>query len=245
MQLEGSTQEFPLSDLITMMSQSSATGVLEIRIPEHVGRIFCHDGQVYHAETSDQTGFEAFRTMLQADDAPFRFIFGVRHGDATLWPDTLSLISYVRQQEQLHRHMCHHIPTLECVLRLRPSSGSEAVQLSATIWPALALIDGQRSVAEIADLLGHEPFEVGTLLGQLVARGLATVKAPQTATTSSEQPAGDAPPDETAWADAHTAPAGPATSIGFFERLLTGRPAEHPATNLPRRRRRLPHLIFS
>jgi hypothetical protein len=244
--LEGSIQQFPLSELIALMSESSVTGVLEIGAPDCAGRIFCHTGNVYHAEAGNQTGFDAIRQMIQADEAPFRFVSGARHDDETLWPNSLSLIGNVRRQEFLHRRMRRHIPSLEWVPALRAAHGDEEVRLSARLWPALALIDGQRSVAEIAALLGHEPLEIGTLLGQLVARGLAAIKPPRTADLrSSEHPACDAVPSLIHPADECIAPAVPALSTGFFERLLTGRPAEQPAAKLPRRRMRLPHLIFS
>jgi hypothetical protein len=246
MQLEGSTRQFPLSELIALMSESAVTGMLEIGAPDRAGRIFCHTGQVYHAEAGDQSGFDAIRAMIQADEAPFRFVSGARHNAETLWPDSLSLIGYLRRQELLQRRMRRHIPTLEWIPALRASGGGEDVRLSATLWPALALIDGQRSVAEIAALLGHEPFEVAALLGQLVARGLAAIKPPQTATLpSSEQPACIATPGLTDPTGERAASAVPTSSMGFFERLLTGRPAEQPAAQLPRRRVRLPHLIVS
>jgi Domain of unknown function (DUF4388) len=245
MQLEGNTRQFPLSELIALMGESSVTGVLEIGAPDRAGRIFCRTGQIYHAEAGDQTGFDAIRQMIQTDGAPFRFTLGACHSDETLWPDSLSLIGHLRRQELLQRRMQRHIPSLEWIPALR-ASGDEEVRLSATLWPALALIDGQRSVAEIAALLGYEPFEVGTLLGQLVARGLAAIKPPQTAAApNSEQPACDAASSVIAPASEHIAPAIPAASIGFFERLLTSRPAEQPTAKLPRRRVRLPHLIFS
>jgi hypothetical protein len=244
MQHEGSTREFPLSDLMALISESAVTGVLEIDVPGPIGRVFCQAGQIYHAEAGGQTGFDAFLQLVQADDAPFRFIAGAHHGDKTLWADTLTLIGHVRRQELLCRRMRRYIPTLQSVPALHAANGDAEVRLSAALWPALALVDGQRNVAAIAAELGYEPFEVGMLLGQLVGRGLAAIKPPQSADDSdAEQPSYDAKSGTTSSKDTATAPA--ASSMGFFERLLTGRPEPQPAEKLPRRRTRLPNLIFS
>ena len=244
MQLEGRTRQFPLSELLVLISESSVTGVLEIDAPGAIGRIFCHAGQIYHAEAGDQAGFDVFRQLIQADDASFRFLVGARHGNETLWVDTLSLIGHVRRQELLYRRMRRHIPTLESVPTLRASTGDAEVRLSATLWPALAVVDGQRSVAAIAAELGYEPFEVGTLLGQLVARGLAIIRPQPAAQPGAEQPMYDTAFDMATTSD-YSAAAERASSIGFFERLLTSRVEEQPATEPLRRRVRRPYLIIS
>jgi hypothetical protein len=228
-----------------MISDSSVTGMLEVEGPGAVGRIFCRAGQIYHAEAGDETGFHAFHQLIQADDAPFRFLIGAHHSDETLWVDTLSLIGHVRRQELLCRRMRRHIPMLESIPVLRAPNGDAEVCLSATLWPALALVDGQRSVAAIAAELGYEPFEVGMLLGQLVARGLATIKPQPAGQISAEELANDTTPGMIEpIAEGAVSPA-PTSSSGFFERLLTGRPEEQPAAKLSRLRVRLPNLIFS
>jgi hypothetical protein len=245
MQLEGSTQQYPLSELIALLSESSVTGVLEIGAPNAIGRIYCRAGQVYHAEAGDAFGFDAFHRLIQADEAPFHIILGSHHCDDTLWPDTPSLIGHVQRQELLYRRMRRHIPALEWVPVLRAANGNAEVRLNATLWPALALIDGQRSVAAIAAELGYEPFEVGMLLGQLVARGLAAIEPPQPAVQlSPEHSAFDAALGLTDPISEATASAAPHTWSGFFERLLTGR-EDQPAGKLPRRRIWLQNLIFS
>jgi hypothetical protein len=242
MQLEGSTRQFPLSKLIALISENCATGVLEIDLLGTIGRIFCCAGQIYHAEVGDTTAFDALRQLIQTDDAAFRFVMGARHCDETLRADMLSLIGHVRRQEQLYRRMRQYIPTLESIPALRAPNGDAEVRLSATLWPALALVDGQRNVAAIAAELGHEPFEVGMLLGQLVARGLAAIK-PQPAAQPKAEPADQADPGATSGELAASAVG--SSPIGFFERLLTSRSDEQPTAKPARRRLRLPNLIFS
>jgi hypothetical protein len=225
MKLEGSIRQFPLSDLITMLFTSSATGVLEVGAPALIGQIFCRSGRAYHALAGEQDGVEAIRQLLQASDAPFRFIADVRHATETLWPDAQTLISFARRQEQMLRRVRPYIPSLEWVPVLCASNSREDVRISTAVWPVLAMVDGQRSVAEIAAALGHEPLEVGLTLSQLIARGLVNLKPPQQGiATTAAQPQAQQPAS-----GRQAAVQSDGSSGGFFEWLLTGRSEEIPA----------------
>jgi hypothetical protein len=226
MKLEGSIRQFPLSDLISMILASSATGVLEVGGPTKIGQIFCRSGRAYHALAGQQDGVEAIRHMIEAYDVPFRFIADVRHAAETLWPDAQMLIGFARRQEQMLRRVRPYIPSLAWVPVLCVPNSREGVRLSMAAWPVLAMVDGQRSVAEIAAALGHEPLEIGLTLSQLIARGLVNLKPPRQAAI---QP--PPPPVRPA-----TEPAQPVAVSedgesfgGFFEWLLTGRSEEMPA----------------
>jgi hypothetical protein len=223
MQIEGNLHQFPLSELIALMAGSSATGVLEIGEHGRLGRIFCRSSRVYHAEAGAHAGIDAIALILQAGDAPFRFISGVRHTAKTLWPDPQIVIGYTRRYEHLHRQVRRYIPTLDYIPILRASSDDADIRLSSAIWPALALVDGQRSVAEIAALLVHEPLEIGLMFSELIARGLIAIEPPQRAAPPADASQPKSPPSSTA-----SLPNARAATGGFFEWVLTGRPDKKP-----------------
>jgi hypothetical protein len=204
-----------------MISDSAVTGLIEISQHEPAGRIFCRDGRVYHAETGGETGVDAIRQMLDLQDAQFRFIAGVHHATETLWPDAQMLIGFIRRQEQFYRRVRQYIPSLAWIPVLCVSSDIASIRLNAAVWPILALVDGQRSVAENAELLGQEPVEIGLAIGDLIGRGLSNIKPPRAA-----RPA-EPPTSESEAVPAEQAPAEEDTS-GFFEWLLTGKSAERP-----------------
>jgi hypothetical protein len=177
MQLEGNISQFPLSELIMLITASAVTGALEVGETNCVGLIFCRDGRVYHATAGKRVGVDAVRRMTEAHDAPFRFIFGAHDANETLWPDPQMLIGFTRRQEQLQRLVRPYFPSLEWVPILW-ASADEAVHISAAIWPVLAAVDGERSVADISALLGYEPLEIGVTLSELAARGLVNIRPP-------------------------------------------------------------------
>ncbi len=87
------------------------------------------------------------------------------------------------------------------VVELCPDTGA-SVQLDLVSWPLITAIDGRRSVAEIAALIGQEPQEVGAELCELIERQLVELKPPRL-----EEP--------TRGSGARQAPT-------FFDRLLSG-----------------------
>ena len=214
MLLEGNIREFSLPDLLTMVADSGVTGLLEIGAHPHAGRIFCRDGGIYHVELRQHSDYDALHQLLECEDAPFRFVAGVQHTTETFWSDRQALIGFLRRHEQLYRRMRRHIPSLDWIPVLCTFSSDTCVRLSAAIWPVLAAIDGQRSVAEIAALIGQEPLEIGVAIGDLIARGLANIKPPRAALPQ-----------------AAPAPSAPARRTGgrFFEWLLMGKTDARPA----------------
>ena len=213
MQLEGNIRDFPLSELLALVADSAITGVLEIGDHAESGRIFCRNGCVYHAELHEYRDYQALDRLLEWHHAPFRFIAGVERAAETFWPDRHALIEYARRFERLHRRMRRSIPNLDWIPVLCAFNSDARIRLSAAIWPVLAAVDGQRSVAEIAAHIGHEPLEIGVAIGDLIGRGLANIKPPQAIR-------------EQAATATYTSDAKAAGS--FFEWLLTGKTGARP-----------------
>ncbi|HEX5689253.1 MAG TPA: DUF4388 domain-containing protein [Roseiflexaceae bacterium] len=214
MQLEGNIRDFPLSELLTLIADSAISGMLEIEQHADVGRIFCRDGRVYHVELREHCDYAALDRLIEWNQASFRFIAGVEHGTETFWPSRQALIGYVRRAERLHRQMRRYIPRLDWIPVLCAFRNDTSVRLSTAIWPILAAVDGQRSVAEIAALIGQEPLEIGVAVSDLIGRGLAYIKPPR-AFPDDIAPATSADEEDTAGS--------------FFEWLLTGRTDQRPA----------------
>lgn len=168
MQLEGTLDQFPLDELIGLIVSTIVTGVLEIGGNNLIGRIFFRDGRMYHAETSDQSGFDALCRLFEEHDAPFCFTAASTSESVTLWNDVHALIAQAQQQaqqwQQVRRYVqnLNWIPVLEDTLQYQHASQS----------PILAAVDGQRSIAEIADALGYVPLEIGLRLCELHEQGV-------------------------------------------------------------------------
>jgi Domain of unknown function (DUF4388) len=223
-QLDGNLNKFPLRELIEMVVYSSVTGVLELRAGADIGQIFFRDGQPYHAIAGARAGMDAIAAMFEERDSPFRFVADREAEAATLWLDPWELIERGEAQARQWSHVRAIIPNLECVPALHSTPAANQIHISETIWPVLAVVDGQRNVAEIATYLNLVLLDTCVALATLVEQGLIEIRR------SLAAPVGTlfAPPTAAA---APKAPAQPSeadsrSTAGFLERLLADAQAE-------------------
>lgn len=174
MQLEGTLDQFPLDELIELAIGTMVTGVIEIGHGGTVGTIFCRDGRLYHVSTRNHTSFDALCELFGAGDAPFSFVSGITSDTITLWHDPYILVNQAKEQAQLWQHVRQSIHDLNWVPVLLDKSARANVQISESTWPILAVVDGQRSITEMAMVLGQVPLEVCVGLCELQQQGVIT-----------------------------------------------------------------------
>lgn len=202
MQLEGTLRQFPLRELIEMAVYSSVSGILEVWIGAIVGRIFFRDGLPQHAETDGLLGIDAIGRMFAEQDAAFRFIAAAEPVTPTLWMDPWELIDLAEHQAPTWAKIRGFIPSITAIPTLRGPVDVETVSIGEEVWPILAAIDGQRSIAQIARDLAISAIDACTGVAFLIHRGLVVLRqAPRAADPQATQPGG-------------------AARDGFFERLI-------------------------
>jgi|GEM_PF-3015863 hypothetical protein len=183
MRTQGNPHQYQLSEIITMLFTNSATGVVEINGTTQIGRLYCRQGKVYHAEAGLADGLEAITELLSDNEATFRFIANAHHATETLWPDTQMLINYVRHQEFLRQRerSVPSIPNLEWVPELILPEHEGTVNIQFAWWPLLTAIDGQRSLQEIAQELQLSTLQINLLIREMISSGIVQLRPPQPA----------------------------------------------------------------
>ncbi|GIV99044.1 MAG: hypothetical protein KatS3mg058_0448 [Roseiflexus sp.] len=205
MQLEGSLSQFPLRELIEMAVYSSVSGVLEVQVGDDVGRIFFRDGLPQHAELSGLQGVDAIGRMFAERDASFRFSADGAPVTPTLWMDPWEIIELAEHQAQTWALVRPYVPALGAIPTLRMPLQRAQSLVGEDIAPLLTLIDGQRSIPDIARDLSV------TLIDVYV--GIASLVQQQIVVLASLSPLPTAPPPEP---NSDTGE----KRDGFFERLL-------------------------
>jgi hypothetical protein len=116
---------------------------------------------------------DALFALLRLDSGEFRF----DAGEALEWAGPRYQGAEVL--EEAHRRidewsrLSAHMPDPGAVLSMVPNpSGGASLTLDREQWQLVALVDGQRTVAEVIDLGGKGEFATGKLLGELVESGL-------------------------------------------------------------------------
>ena len=208
MQLNGTFDQFPPRELIEMIIYSSVTGVLEVRLDEEICQLFFYDGRPYHAAAGAETGLGAVCRLFELRGAMFRFIAGHTVAAETLWLDPLEIIERAEQQAVQWQHVRPHIPSVAWVPALRSNAGAEHIHINESTWPVLAAVDGQRSVAAIAENLGITPLDVCIALVSLLEQKLIAVKPPRPGLLAPRAVLSPASPEA------------PQQTNGFFDRVL-------------------------
>jgi len=221
-QLEGTLDKFSLRELIEMVTYSSVTGVLEVRVAAEIGQIFFRDGRPYHALAGQLTGIAATAAMFEERDAPFRFVADQESAESTLWQDSWEIIERSEEQAQKWLGVRGRIPSMDCIPALRDAPAIGQVQISEAAWPVLAAIDGQRTVQQIAEHLNLVLLDCCLALVFLIDRGLITVQPPRQQFRIPKLkrlvlPTAEATPEAEA---TEAGRASPNASSGFLERLL-------------------------
>lgn len=208
MQLDGTLDQFPLRELIEMVVYSSVTGVLEVRVGEAVGQLFFRDGRPYHAEAGELSAFDAVQVMFEQRDTPFRFVADTTSERETLWLDPWELIERGETQARQWAEVRPLIPSLAWIPSLCSTASSEHIHISESAWPVLSAVDGQRSVAQIAEKLNMVELDTCVALVSLLNQGLVTIRQPRPALFEPRPAAPDQRRD------------GALPANDFFERLM-------------------------
>lgn len=205
-ELEGTIGTFSLRELVEMVVYSSVTGVLEVGDGDSAGRLFFRDGLPYDAICNELGGFDAAALLFNSDGMPFRFLAGHTSANETLWMDPWELIERGEERARQWAYLQPYIPSVEWVPSLRTTAASDHVHISETAWPMLSVVDGQRSVVEIAEHLDLALVDVCHALAKLVEQKLLMLHPPAPALLELKLPrASLAPVPEEG---------------GFFERLI-------------------------
>jgi hypothetical protein len=168
------------------------------------------------------TGIDATAAMFEERDAPFRFVADEESVESTLWQDSWEIIERSEEQAGKWLGVRKHIPSMECIPALRDAPAIGQVQISEMAWPVLAVIDGQRTVQQIAEHLNLVLLDCCLALIFLIDRSLITIQPPRQLVKKPKLkrlilPTGDATPEAEATDAGATAANQPS---GFLERLL-------------------------
>jgi hypothetical protein len=205
-QIEGHLATFPFRELIEMVAYSSVLGMLEVTSPELVARLYFRDGQPTHASAGELRGIAAVGRVFELQDGEFHFFAGVSPTEETIWLDTFEVISRGEQMAREWKPLRAHVTSLMQVPVLKSGVDVANVQIADDIWPLLTHVDGQRTIMQIAEERGLEPYDLCVRLITLKQRGMIDF-------LTGNMVAPEAP---------HTlsAPSATAPKRGFFERLI-------------------------
>ncbi len=158
-------------DVLKPLLMGKKTGLLSIKRREN-GELFLEMGAIVHAKVGRASGEEAFNLIMGLREGKCSFDSEIFPSERTIPISTEQLLlnwSYRKQEWEKIRKV---VPSSAAVFRLAPQTGAEETNIKADQWKVLALTDGTRTVAEIAETLKWDEFRTSRIICQLAQSSL-------------------------------------------------------------------------
>jgi hypothetical protein len=178
MALEGTLKDFPLPDIIQLLSLSRKTGAVEIMGSDGFGsgRLYFHQGKVVSAALEDMAPLDAAYSFFTFPGGNFRFYENeLPASDAQ--PITISneflIMEGIRRADEWQK-LRDRVPSLDMVLGLvaDPVAGNRDINLKPDEWRVLTMINGRDSVRQIARRTSFGDFKTARIIYHLLSAGL-------------------------------------------------------------------------
>jgi hypothetical protein len=197
--LQGTLDTFSLAEVLGLIEHARQTGALAVTGPGGHGTLYVTAGRFCAGEAADYSGPVEDRHALDVRLIDvcfhlFRFEAGAYEfivNQAPPWKAerATDIAPIVETCEQIVRAW----PAVEAVLPnfdVRPQQADdlpeESLTLSRTAFKLFTMVDGKRTVRQIAREAGHSVVEVGPVLRDLIEHGAITLE--ETATRSPTEP---------------------------------------------------------
>lgn len=159
MGVEGNIKDFPLVDVLNLLSFGGKSGVLKINGKKNkedlIGEIYFHNGKVVDAITENKKGEEAFYTIFLIDEGTFSFSVkefkSEKRIDKTL---DLLLLEGIRRADEL-KGLKTKLPDFDKYLETNPKVNASEIKLTSDEWQILNLF---KDKITIRNALKVSPF---------------------------------------------------------------------------------------
>jgi hypothetical protein len=186
--LQGTLDTFSLAEILGLIERARHTGALTVHGPDGHGTLYTSAGRFSAGEAADYSGpvedrhaldvrlIDVCFHLMRFESGSFDFVSGA----APPW--TAERATDIGPIVETVEHIVRAWPAVEAVLPsfdVRPELADElpeeSVTLSRTAFKVFALIDGNRTVRQIAREAGHSVVEVGPVLRDLIEHGAVCI----------------------------------------------------------------------
>lgn len=175
---------FSLVDLFQLLAASSRSGRLTVDHPEGNARVFFEEGRVVHAEFGELTGEPAVFALFADEQGSFEFMLGLPAPRTTIEGGTENLVLEATRRLDEARRDDEQTVDMEMIPGFSDAAdGGGDHSLNQSEVALLRLVDGRRSVAEIAKAAGIEAESARATVQRLLDVGILKLagRRPRTA----------------------------------------------------------------
>lgn len=170
--ITGDIEQTRCPEIIKILSLGKRTGRLGLDNGGATGNIFFADGRVVHANCGPIKGITAIYEMATWTSGEYAFFVDDTADSATIDMPVDNILSEVADRIRQMDRITSLIPSGEVVYTLDPDIKEKGIALKATQWRVLTYIDGTKSIADIANILGVALFDIMRIFYTLIKMGI-------------------------------------------------------------------------
>jgi hypothetical protein len=181
MGLDGNLEDFPLADVLQLINMGSRTGQLSITNAGVTAKIWFERGQAVHAELRELQGEKAVYETFNWREGRFTFDTDALTQQRSIDLDCQNLIMEAVRRLDEWTKLRKAIPASYYVASFAAGPGEKAanITLQAHEWKVLSLVNGELSIAALADKTGFSELKTTQIVFTLIESGLLEVHSPE------------------------------------------------------------------
>jgi len=182
-QLSGTFATTNLAEILKVVVSVKQTGCLKMKEGEREGCLWAENGIILHARAGSATGLPALFQFVGWREAQYEFLERPVPADLVrdlAVYDSQVLITGVAFKEDELALLHEAIPTLDSVLCYIGGEALGSVEVTSADLSLLALVDGCRTVREIAQRMNLSPMEAARQLARFRLAGVLELVPPRT-----------------------------------------------------------------
>lgn len=175
-EISGDLANTRIPEIIKILSLGKRTGRLFVTNGSETGNIFFSDGRVVHAQCSSLTGIKAIEEASVWTSGEYQFFVDEQADVQTVIMDIDEVLAEVTNHLRQMDKITSLIPSAAAVYTLETDPRDREINIKAPQWKVISLVDGRRSIADIAQIAGLGVSDAMKIFYTLVRMGLLREK---------------------------------------------------------------------
>ncbi len=169
--LIGDLSKASLFNIIQSLVDRRKSGMVAIE-GKNAAELYIEGGNIVHGKTDGLIGEEAILAIMDLNEGRVLFNWQLSPDRQTVRTSTEQLMSIWSQRDEEWKKVRKVMPTSNAIFSIVLDSGGEDRTIPAKQWSVFALCNGERTVFEIAGLVGQPVFEISKTISKMVEMGV-------------------------------------------------------------------------
>jgi DNA-binding response OmpR family regulator len=167
-----SLARIPFPEAMRLVLAHGENGIVHVSDGTRMGAVYIVAGEVVHAVARNDQGEEAFYELALWRSGRFDFEETDPGTTRSIQTPTRSLLVESSRRQDAWAMISTKVPSFDLVPKWVPLQGASSIRLTKSDWVLIRLVDGQRTIRDIVDVLDTDIFEAGRVVFSLITVGV-------------------------------------------------------------------------